>query len=271
MNIEIFGYKEITPFKSLGLTSPFWTIHLDTLIYTWVAMLFLFILALIGQGLMKKKISTSSLAFEKSIIFFMNLYNESFATFNINQFSFIISIFFFTLFCCLVGLIPFLDESTKDLNTTFALGATSFFYVQSQKVKAHGFLGYCKEFTQPFLVLLPLNIIGEFAKIASMSFRLFGNILGGSIILSMIIQGIAAYQEYFLGYVAIVLLAILITQKIMSQEKYPLFYKALNIASVSIFCIAWLQMFFGIFEGIIQAFVLTMLTITYLATGLDSD
>ena len=35
----------------------------------------------------------------------------------------------------------------------------------------------------------------------------------------------------------------------------------------TIFILTWIQMFFGIFEGLIQAFVLTVLSITYLAMG----
>ena len=49
-----------------------------------------------------------------------------------------------------------------------------------------GFKAYSKEYFQPIFFMMPLNIIGELAKIVSISFRLFGNILGGSIIILVV-------------------------------------------------------------------------------------
>jgi F-type H+-transporting ATPase subunit a len=53
-------------------------------------------------------------------------------------------------------------------------------------IKSNGFRAYIKEYFQPIFFMMPLNVIGELAKIVSISFRLFGNIMGGSIIILVI-------------------------------------------------------------------------------------
>ena len=109
---------------------------------------------------------------------------------DVDVFFFVVTIFLFIVGSGLTGLLPYVGEATQDLNTTFALGISSFCFSQYQGIKAHG-LSHFKEFLQPLFLLLPLNVIGELAKAASMSFRLFGNILGGSIMVDLILHFIS--------------------------------------------------------------------------------
>lgn len=268
MKHGIFDYYTIEPFESFGLHSPFWSVHLDTLIYTWAAMGILFILAIVGRKLIKKELSYSSLVYEQTVSFFMTLCKESFGYFHYRYFAFITTLFLFTLMCCLVGLIPFLDESTRDLNTTFALGLSSFMYIQSQKIKTFGLFAYIKKFFQPIFLLAPINIIGELAKVASMSFRLFGNILGGSIIFGMIVN-LVEQRPIVTFFLSFAIISFIMSWLIFNKKliKNPTLIKIVNGCVAVVFFLVWAQMFFGIFEGLIQAFVLTMLTTTYLAMG----
>ncbi|MBY0353136.1 F0F1 ATP synthase subunit A [Candidatus Babeliales bacterium] len=273
MNINLFKYKEIAPFKFLGLEGSFWHVHLDTLIYTWIAMGILFTLALVGKNLLKRNPTLVSLAYEKAIGFFIDLTKESFGKFMYHHFAFITSLFLFTLFCSSTSLIPFLDESTNDLNTTLALGLTSFVYVQFYKIKFKGLRHYLKEFIQPIFFLAPINVVGELAKIASMSFRLFGNILGGSIIFSMIMQFVGNKLKFhFIGLTIIIIILAVIAQKLPALGKNDRFVRLSKILYITLFALVGVQMFFGFFEGLIQSFVLTMLTATYLSMGItDPD
>lgn len=272
MNIEIFNDKVIKPFENWGLVHSFWHINIETIYYTWIAMSILFALILIARFFMKKDLNPVALIFEYSVSFFDNLCKESFgSSFKYEYFAFVSSIFFFTLFGCLVGLLPFLDETTKDLNTAFALGTLSFLYVNYQKIRVHGFIAYLKEFTEPIFILLPLNIIGELAKVASMSFRLFGNILGGSIIFLIAINALSVYKEFFMIFSFVVLIVYFLSNKFLDLEKYKILNYLLKTSLVLVFFLAGAQMFFGIFEGFVQSFVLTMLTITYLAVAIQDD
>jgi F-type H+-transporting ATPase subunit a len=82
----------------------------------------------------------------------------------------------------LFGLFFFLQPPTGSLSTTIALAVLSFLYFNFQGVKEHGFFGYLKHFMGPVLWLAPLffviEIIGNFARILSLSLRLFMNIYG---------------------------------------------------------------------------------------------
>jgi len=138
----------------------------------------------------------------------------------------ICSLFMFLLLCNWIGIIPlpYFGEPTKDLNTTLSLGIMGFVLAHYAGIKTKGFKKYTKEYFEPIFLMMPLNVIGELAKIVSISFRLFGNIMGGSIIILVV-----SYLTY------------------------------------SILLPPFLNAFFGIFVGTIQAFVFTMLTLVYIS------
>lgn len=81
----------------------------------------------------------------------------------------------------LFGLFFFLQPPTGVLSTTVALALVSFVYFNWQGFREHGF-GYLKHFMGPVLWLAPLffiiEMIGNFARILSLSLRLFMNIYG---------------------------------------------------------------------------------------------
>ncbi len=94
--------------------------------------------------------------------------------------------FMFMLLCNWIGMIPHLSEPTKDLNTPLSMGLLGFVIAHHAGIKAKGFKKYAKAYFEPVFFMMPLNLIGEMAKIVSISFRLFGNIMGGSIIILVV-------------------------------------------------------------------------------------
>ncbi len=136
----------------------------------------------------------------------------------------ITALFLFLLFCNWLGIIPHLEEPTKDLNTTLSLGLMGFAVAHYVGIRSKGFKAYISEYFQPIFFMMPLNLIGEISKIVSISFRLFGNIMGGSIIIMVV-----------------------------------------SYLCWSVLLPPFLNAFFGIFVGTIQAFVFTMLTVVYIA------
>ncbi|QTA91993.1 F0F1 ATP synthase subunit A [Desulfonema magnum] len=136
----------------------------------------------------------------------------------------ICALFMFLLLSNWIGMFPHLHEPTKDLNTPLSLGIMGFVIAHYAGIKTKGFKKYAKEYCEPVFFMMPLNVIGELAKIVSISFRLFGNIMGGSIIILVV-----SYLTY--------------------SVIFPPFLNA----------------FFGLFVGAIQAFVFTMLTVVYIS------
>lgn len=98
----------------------------------------------------------------------------------------ICALFIFLVLCNWIGIIPHLEEPTKDLNTPLSLGVMGFCIAHYVGIKTKGFKAYIKEYLEPFFIMAPLNVIGEVAKIISISFRLFGNIMGGAIIILVV-------------------------------------------------------------------------------------
>jgi F-type H+-transporting ATPase subunit a len=88
----------------------------------------------------------------------------------------------FILAANLFGIFFFLQPPTGSLSTTLALATISFLYFNSQGIREHGLIGYLRHFMGPVLWLAPLffviETIGNFARILSLSLRLFMNIYG---------------------------------------------------------------------------------------------
>lgn len=127
--------------------------------------------------------------------------------------------------------IDFMRPPTADLATTFALALITFFMTQGFGMASKGIGGWAKDLTEPMWPLTPLNVVGELANPVSLSFRLFGNILGGTIIMGL---------YYNLPW-----------------------YALLGIPSV-------LHGYFDIFAGVLQAFIFVMLSMTFVS-GAMSD
>ncbi|MDY6822919.1 MAG: F0F1 ATP synthase subunit A [Thermodesulfobacteriota bacterium] len=98
----------------------------------------------------------------------------------------ICTLFMFLVLCDSLGIFPYLEEPTKDLNTPLSLGLMGFVIAHYAGIRAKGLKAYTSAYFEPFFIMLPLNIIGELAKVVSISFRLFGNIMGGAIIILVV-------------------------------------------------------------------------------------
>jgi len=222
------------PLTEYGLTNSFWTFHTETLLSTGIVTILLIMIAIHGHYALKKDDSITRFIILKYVQSFKNLLIQTLQSCPIEHLGFIGSLFTFIFCCNVISIIPFLIEPTKDLNTTLALSLISFFYVQGNAIYHKGIGGYLKDFTHPFILMFPLHVIGKLTSIMSLSFRLFGNIFGGYVITHLWFQLVSS---------SLVLQCIgLLT--------------GTNILLQTVFCV---------FDGGIQAFVFSMLTLTYLS------
>ena len=145
--------------------------------------------------------------------------------------------YIFTLVCFLavanlLGLIG-LTPPTSDYSVTLSLALITFSLTQFFSFKnAGGLGGYLKGFTEPFVLLTPINVIGEFGNLISLSFRLFGNVMSGGIIITLLYSA--------LGYLA------------------P-------------FIAGPLQIYFDIFSGLLQTFIFAMLTMIFVGGNSEPE
>jgi F-type H+-transporting ATPase subunit a len=237
---DLFEGHSIEPLARFGFTHSFWSINIDIIYYTWIALGILFALAFLFQYSLKKKKPLVSFSFISYVSMFRDLCFQSLGHHSMLFCSFILTIFTFILFCNMASLLPFIEEPTSDINTTFALGITSFLFIQFNSIRLRGLWGYVKEFCSPFVFMAPLNIVGELASVLSMSMRLFGNIFGGMIISKLWLSAIG-------GRIALEIVGVFI---------------GLNIL---------IMLAFGIFESVIQAFVFSILSLTYLSLAVHTE
>jgi len=176
-----------------------------------IVMFFLIFIAFkAGSGAKSKKKSNLYIAvemiIEKAYLFFKNIAGERTDTI----FPLLLTFFLFIIFGNWIGLLPgvgsigFYEHSGRgeafiplfrgpnaDLNTTFALALISVSVTQYLSIKTLGFKAYASKFISvrnpiKFFVGI-LELISEFAKIISFSFRLFGNIFAGEVLIAVIV------------------------------------------------------------------------------------
>lgn len=100
---------------------------------------------------------------------------------------FIVSLFMFLLTSNLLGLIPFFESPTNDLNTTLGLALLVVCMVHFFGLYFKGG-HYIAHFFQPIAPFVVINAIEEIAKPITLAFRLFGNILAGEILIIVLLH-----------------------------------------------------------------------------------
>lgn len=134
------------------------------------------------------------------------------------------TLFAFILISNLGGIFG-LRPATADYGTTLPLGLITFFIIQISAIR-HQKFRYLKSLAEPYAFLLPSNIIGEVSVPVSLSLRLFGNILSGTLIMS-------------------------------------LWYNMLGFITANPIS-AFLHAYLDVFSACIQTYVFVMLTMTYI-------
>lgn len=112
------------------------------------------------------------------------------------------------LFSNWIGLLPFCESPTANVNTNFAFAAFVFLYYHYQGVRDNGLWKYMKHFAGPMpalaFLMVPIEIISHLARPLSLTLRLFGNIKGEDIVLIILMF----LMPYFLPLPMMVLMLV---------------------------------------------------------------
>lgn len=163
-------------------------VNAETLIMTWVVVGLLLALSLLATRKLELVPGTVQNAAEILIEGFLNLSNASLGARSPGYFPLILATFIFVLISNWLGMVPFLSEPTRDLNTTLGLALVGFVAAHYAAIRAKGIKAYLKSYFEPFAFMFPLNVVGEFSKVISLSFRLYGNVMGGAVIVLVVSQ-----------------------------------------------------------------------------------
>jgi F-type H+-transporting ATPase subunit a len=102
---------------------------------------------------------------------------------------YLLTTFFFILCMNLLGLVPWGATATGNIGVTASLAGIAFVMIQWGGIREHGVLAHCKNLVPPGLpalllpVMIPVEILGMFAKPFALCIRLFANMVGGHVII----------------------------------------------------------------------------------------
>jgi F-type H+-transporting ATPase subunit a len=162
-----------------------------------------------------------------------------------------VMLFFFILVCNWIEFLPstlqvgvsqeLLPAPTSDVNLPAAMAVMVFVLCQVLAVRTRGWGGYFRHYGQPYLALAPINVIEEITKPITLTFRLFGNLFAGGLMIVVV----AIVGAQILGSV--------------------------GGAAVTALWTAWWKPFDAILIGAIQALIFALLTIMYLGMATAKD
>lgn len=172
------------------------SLHGQVFIVIWFVFILLFIFSLLGTAKLERIPSGSQNIVESVVEFAKDIAKDQIGESLYRPWVPFISTLFLFIFCCnwAGALVPWklielpegeLAAPTNDINTTIALAllVSIFYFYGGFKKKG---LGYFKRYISPTPILLPINILEDFTKPLSLSFRLFGNILADELTVTVL-------------------------------------------------------------------------------------
>ena len=158
-------------------------------IYSWVVMILLLTLGAIGAKSISLIPAKAQNVFEIIISGIENFMVDVAGEEGRWLFPLVATIFIYIFTCNLIGLIPGFFPPTASLNTTASCALTVVIFTHIIGLKYHG-IKYIKHFLGPVWwmipIVFPIEIIGHLARILSLSFRLFGNMMGHELVLGIL-------------------------------------------------------------------------------------
>lgn len=225
------------------------SVHID-ITQTTVALLavtiLLGLLAIFSGRKLTKRPGRWQVIVEKLVGMLYNLVESTMGKHNLKYAPYIGTLFLSSLFGSLIGMTQIFRSTTADLMVVMAWALVTTGLCWYESIKNNGFLGWLKGFTEPIVVMTPMNIISEVAQPLAMAFRHFGNVAGGGVMTSLIYAALAALSNLVLRALPAAIASI------------PIFQAGIP---------AVLSIYFDLFSGFVQAFVFCLLTMVYVGTN----
>lgn len=247
---------------------------------------------LLGRNLQKRPGKLQVLT-EKGVTMLVNLVTDTMGAHNIGWVPYIGTIFLSSILGSLIGMFGFLRSTTADLAVVLTWAIMTSVVIWYHSIKRKGFLGWLKGFTEPIIVMTPMNIVSEIAQPIAMAFRHFGNVAGGGIITMIVYTALSLLSNAVIGFLSativtpLILLAVSVVMIIRGIKKKkmiaPIFGALLVMTAVlgalsalglldhiqvpvlQLGVPAVLSLYFDLFSGFVQAFVFSLLSMVYIA------
>jgi F-type H+-transporting ATPase subunit a len=261
----------------------------QTIVSSFVVMVCLCVAGiLLGRNLQKRP-SRRQVLVEKGVSMLYGMVEDTMGKHNAYWTPYIGALFLSSICGSYIGMTGIFRSATADLSTTVTWALMTSFLCWGCSIKANGFLGWLKGFTEPIVVMTPMNLVSEIAQPISMAFRHFGNIAGGSVLTSLVYSALATVSAALLGLVgknivvsAVVLvigIALLVSglrEKKMARKIFGVVFIATGIlALLGLSGVPYLEvgipgilsLYFDVFSGGVQALVFSLLTMVYVGNA----
>ena len=182
-------------FEKIGLGE--FAHHYPQLVNSWLAMIILILMAIWAKSSIRPLVPTKVQNVWELIIggleeFTVGITGEEGRPY----YPLVATLFIYIFLCNVMGLAPGLMAPTANLNTNLSMAVVGVIFAEFVGLKKHG-AKYIKHYTGPILPLailfIPIEIIGRLARILSLTFRLFGNIVAKELIIGLLIFLAGAY------------------------------------------------------------------------------
>ena len=240
---------------------------------------------------LKKRPDGLQVLVEKGVMMMHGMVIDTMGKHNAHWTPFIITLFVSSITGSLIGMTGFLRSTTADLSTVIVWAVMVTVIIWYNNIKNNGFVGWLKGFTEPVVVMTPMNIISEIAQPVSMAFRHFGNVAGGGVITSILYTALAGLSAAIINLVAssvvmpFVVLALGVVLIVFGKKKAKIAMLIIGVVCAVLGLLGLLQytgivkdvpilqvgipavlsVYFDLFSGFVQALVFSLLSMVYIA------
>jgi len=122
---------------------------------------------------------------------------------------YLLTVFFFILFCNLLGLIPFAATATGNISVTAALAIMSLIMIQVGGIREYGLKHHLQNLIPPGLpfwllpIMIPVEIMGQLTKPFALCIRLFANMTAGHIVILSFLSMIFILKSLFVSPISV--------------------------------------------------------------------
>ena len=222
----------------------------QTTVSSFAVMLLLCIAGIVLGSNLQKRPSRRQVLVEKGVTMLYGMVEDTMGKHNSYWTPYIGALFLSSIFGSYIGMTGIFRSSTADLSTTVTWALMTSVICWACSIKANGGLCWLKGFTEPVVVMTPMNLVSEIAQPISMAFRHFGNILSGTVISTLLYWALASLSHVIFGWLPGVL-----SQLQLFQIGIP----------------AFTGLYFDWFGGCIQAFIFCTLTAIFIKRAAGED
>lgn len=159
---------------------------LESVVVTWIIMAVLVLLSVcLVRNLKVESPGRTQLALEAGVSFLYDFFDGLVGKKGRRYIPYLCTVLIYIGVANVIGLFGF-KPPTKDLNVTGALALMSIVLVEYAGIREKKVAGWLKSFAKPVAVVTPINILELFIRPLSLCMRLFGNVLGGFVIMELI-------------------------------------------------------------------------------------